>query len=104
MSNTKLFEPVKEAHDGKGRVVFICQDKNGFYVFKPATAFKTRHWKNVDSKQLQACFKRQIGCTQNHGFFEKGEVPAPGEDYTLEQEQVPVINAGDNNTAAVVQE
>ena len=84
MSN-KLFEPVETAHDGKARVLFICQDKNGFYVFKPATGFKTRHWETKEDENLQACWERQKGCTQNNGFFEAGECPAEGEDYSLEE-------------------
>ena len=84
MSN-KLFEPVKEAYDGKNRVVFICQDKNGFYVYKPNTVFKTKHWPSLDNEELQACFDRQVGCTHNNGFFEKGEAPATEENYSLEK-------------------
>ncbi len=78
-----LFNAVQEGHDGKGRIVFLCQDPQGFYCFKPATGFKTKHWKKQDAKILVACFERQISCTQNTGFFEKDEAPAADENYTV---------------------
>jgi hypothetical protein len=78
-----LFQPVKEGHDGKGRVLFICVDQSGYYVYKPQTGFRTKHWKTEKNKELIACFKRQVGCTQNAGFLEPNEVPAADEDYTL---------------------
>jgi hypothetical protein len=100
----KLFEPVKEGYDGKGRVVFICQDKNGFYVYKPATCFKTKHWAKKTDKVLLACYNRQVSCTQNNGFFEKGEAPAAGEDYSLEEATAAKADGKQviNKTAAVV--
>ncbi len=78
-----LFKSVKEGHDGKGRIVFVCSDKAGFYVYKPQTGFKTKHWKTKSDKALISCFNRQVGCTQNTGFFEPGEAPAKGESYML---------------------
>lgn len=81
--STMLFKSVREGHDGKGRVVHLCQDAAGFYVYKPATGFRTRHWKSLDTKALIACFNRQVVCTQNTGFFEKGEAPTANEDYSL---------------------
>lgn len=92
-----LFKSVKEGHDGKGRIVFICTDAAGFYVYKPQTGFKTKHWTTAKDKKLIACFKRQVGCTQNAGFFEQGEAPAKNEDYSLEKkvkvpvEKIPVV-------------
>jgi hypothetical protein len=86
MSNSTLFNPVKEGHDGKNRVVFICQDAKGFYVYKPATGFKTKHWPKQDTKAVVNCFKRQVSCTQNNGFFEPGEAPSAEEVYFLEAE------------------
>jgi len=80
-----LFKSVKEGHDGKGRIVFICTDAAGFFVYKPQTGFKTRHWPNRKDKKMIGCFNRQIGCTQNTGFFEQGEAPKMGEDYSLEK-------------------
>ncbi len=83
MSN-KLFEAVKEGHDGKARIVLLCQDPQGFYVFKPATGFKTKHWLAEDDAELISCFERQVSCTQNNGFLEPGEGPAANENYSLE--------------------
>lgn len=79
----KLFEPVHEGHDGKGRVVFICEDVSGFYVYKPQTGFITRHWPTEIEPALVACFKRQVSCTQNHAFLEDGEHLVKGESYDL---------------------
>ena len=79
----KLFEPVQEGHDGKGRVVFICKDASGFYVYKPATGFKTKHWEGETDDELVSCFDRQVSCTQNHAFLEDHEHMAEGEVYEL---------------------
>lgn len=76
-----LFKSVKEGHDGKARIVFICQDANGFFVYKPQTGFRTKHWKTKNNKVLMSCFYRQVSCTQNNGFFDAGEAPAANEQY-----------------------
>ena len=87
MSNI-LFKQVAEKYDSRNRVVFICQDLQGFYVFKPATGFKTKHWASEKTKALQQCFARQISCGQQFGFFNPGEAPAKDEDYSLAPEPV----------------
>ena len=78
-----LFNKVAEAHDGKGRVVFICQDANGFFVYKPTTGLRTKHWPTVDDVAIIAAFNRQAACSHNNGFFEPGEAPANDEIYPL---------------------
>jgi hypothetical protein len=79
----KLFEPVQEKHDGKGRIVFVCKDNAGFYVLKPATGFRSKHWATVSDEELQASFSRQICCTHNNAFVLDNERPAADEDYSL---------------------
>lgn len=75
----KLFEPVAEKHDGKGRIVFICEDANGLFVMKPATGFKSKHFS--DEEELNACFERQAGCGHAHAFYNANEQAAEGEEY-----------------------
>jgi hypothetical protein len=83
--NNKLFDTVQEAHDGKGRVVFICKDTNGLYVYKPQSGFKSRHYTEdtEDTEGLAACFDRQKGCNHTHAFYEDSERPAVDEEYLL---------------------
>jgi hypothetical protein len=88
MSNS-LFKAVEEKHDSKNRVVFVCEDPQGFYVFKPATGLKTKHWNTRSNKSLVACFNRQISCGQPHGFFIPGEAPAVDENYSMEAKKAP---------------
>ncbi len=84
MSN-KLFDTVHEAHDGKGRVVFICKDANGLYVYKPQNGFKSKHYADdaEGDEALAACFERQKGCNHQHAFYEDSERPAKGEKYPV---------------------
>lgn len=98
MDNKKIFEAVDEKHDGKGRIVFLCKDAYGFYVYKPGTGFKSRHWLEQDDKHLVACFDRQVICTQNHGFLEKGEAPKKGEVYSMVPPTPPAPPAGTGGT------
>lgn len=69
----KLFDPVNEAHDAKNRQVFLCKSAQGFYVYKPATGFKSRSWLKEDDEALQACWGRQIGDSQTFASYEAGE-------------------------------
>jgi hypothetical protein len=82
MSNI-LFTSVEQKYDSRNRPVFICQDPQGFYVFKPATGFKTKHWPAQDDEALQSCFARQVSCGHQFGFFNPGEAPEVDEDYSL---------------------
>jgi len=91
MSN--IFKAIDEKHDGKNRVVFVCKDPQGFYVFKPATGFKTRHWKTATTKALKECFARQVSCGHQHGFYNPGEAPAVDENYALEMAAVALVPA-----------
>ncbi len=96
MSNI-LFKQVAEKYDSRNRVVFICQDPQGFYVFKPSTGFRTKHWASQNAKALQKCFARQVSCSHQFGFFNPDEAPLKDEDYSLAPEPVapvePVIPA-----------
>lgn len=65
----KLFNPVQEAHDAKNRQVFLCSSKWGFYVYKPATGFKSKFWAAMDNEVLQACWQRQISDSQKFASY-----------------------------------
>ena len=80
---SKLFNPIQESHDPLNRIVFLCKDANGFYVYKPANGFRSRHFKNEANEDCQACFERQVCCGHVHAFYEDGETPAEGEDFPL---------------------
>lgn len=68
-----------EGHDPKNRIVFICKDEGGaFYVYKPRTMFKSRSWATVEDAELQACFARQCGDSQNQASYQPGEAVADG--------------------------
>lgn len=69
----KLFDSVKEAHDAKNRQVFLCKSNNGFYVYKPATGFKSRFWADEADEALQGCWQRQIADTQKFASYLPGE-------------------------------
>lgn len=77
----KLFTPVQEGHDSKNRIVFICQDANGFFVLKPQTGFRSKHWPEKENDELAACYERVCGCGHTHAFYEDWEKPAEGEEY-----------------------
>lgn len=79
-----LFKPVQENYDGRGRIVFVCQDKTGFYVYKPATGYRSTHFKK--GKALDACFERQVCCNHNNAFYEANEMPAAEEQYAEPEE------------------
>jgi hypothetical protein len=81
----KLFEAVQEGHDSKNRIVFICKDANGFYVLKPATGFKSKHYPAQDDAELLQCYERVCGCGHTHAFYEDSERPAEGEKYSTEK-------------------
>lgn len=77
----KLFEHIKEAHDGIGRVIFVCKDQNGMYVYKPTSGFKSKHYSDEESEDLEACFERQKGCNHTHAFYEESERPTDTDVY-----------------------
>lgn len=85
----KLFEAIAEKHDGKGRIVFLCEDANGLFVFKPATGFKSKHFTDdaEGDEAMQNCFERQIGCSHTHAFYNENERPEEGEEYPLPGEE-----------------
>ncbi len=98
---TKIFEPVQEGHDGKGRVVFICIDSSGYYVMKPQTGFRSTHFTSVDDVALQASFNRQVGCSQNAPFYQTDDAPKAGEKYpVLKAKAVEKKQADKSETAA----
>ena len=70
----KVFNPVTEAHDPKNRIVFVCSTKDGFYVSKPRTGFKSRNWSKQDDPELLACFNRQRSCSHNAASYLPGEL------------------------------
>lgn len=78
-----LFNSVNQGHDGKARVVHVCEDARGFYVLKPSTGFRTKHFDTIEDEGLKAAFERQIACTQNNAFYNEGERAAEQEDYSL---------------------
>ena len=86
MSN--IFKAIEEKHDGRNRVVFVCEDPQGYYVFKPATGFKTKHWPKSTTKALRECFARQVSCGHQHSFYNPGEAPAADENYSLKKPKV----------------
>ncbi|MFZ4056970.1 MAG: hypothetical protein ACOYKE_02475 [Ferruginibacter sp.] len=78
---SKLFVPVESGHDGKARVVHICADANGYYVYKPQTGFKSKHWKKKNAVELANCFNQQLSCTQNNAFYDSSSKPSETEEY-----------------------
>ncbi|MBC7509662.1 MAG: hypothetical protein H7320_13080 [Ferruginibacter sp.] len=77
----KLFEHLQEGHDPIGRIVFLCKDKHGTYVYKPTSGFKSKHYGADDEEAQQACFNRQQSCGHVHAFYEDWERQADGEVY-----------------------
>lgn len=77
--SAQLFKSVKEGHDPKNRVVFVCQDPKGFYVYKPATGFKSTHFKTADSAEEH--FNQQCAFSQNNAFYSKENLPKKNENY-----------------------
>lgn len=86
----KLFDSIKEGSDPRNRVVFICKDANGLYVYKPTSGFKSRHYTLEEAFELQDCFDRQCACGHAHAFYNDGERPAKGEKYPLPKKEKPV--------------
>jgi len=78
MSN-QLFKSVKEGHDPKNRVVFICQDTDGFYIYKPSTGFKSTHFKTA--KLAEPHFNYQCACGHNNAFYSEENAPKKNEIY-----------------------
>lgn len=78
---SKLFNAIQEGYDSNNRIVFLCQDANGVYVFKPATGFKSTHFKSEKEEAATACFNRQVSCGHTHAFYEEGESQQEGEKY-----------------------
>jgi hypothetical protein len=72
----KLWNSIKEGHDSKNRIVFICKDDNGFFVSKPQNGFKSKYWPIDDDSELIACFERQCSCGHSNPFYEAHEVEA----------------------------
>ena len=90
---SKLFNPVQESHDPLNRIVFLCKDANGFYVYKPANGFRSRHFENENDAECVACFDRQISCGQVHAFYEENETAEAGEEYPLVDDTDTVVAA-----------
>lgn len=96
----KLFKSIKEGTDGRGRVVFICKDANGLYVYKPQTGFKSKHYDaEGDSEALDAAFTRQCGCNHQHAFYNDDERPAADEQYPAPVVEIPVVEGSENLNA-----
>ncbi len=76
-----MFSIKKETHDPRGRIVFICKDANGFFVYKPGTGYNSRHWQDRSEPELQAAFLHQESCGHNNPFYNNGHQPQPGEVY-----------------------
>lgn len=84
---SKLFNAVQEGHDSLNRIVFLCQDSNGVYVYKPANGFKSKHfWFPEEEEEANACFERQVSCGHVHAFYEEGEHQEEGEEYPTPDE------------------
>ncbi len=87
---SKLFQPIAESHDPINRIVFLCKDANGLYVYKPANGFRSRHFEEK-TPALENCFNRQASCGHVHAFYEENEGPLNGEEYPLVDDEEPVI-------------
>ncbi len=80
----KLFNAIKEGSDSANRIVFLCQDSNGLYVYKPSNGFKSTHYE--DEEAAQPCFDRQVSCSHTHAFYEEDERQKDGEEYPTPDE------------------
>ncbi len=77
----KLFNAVKEGHDSNNRIVFLCKDANGVYVFKPSNGFKSKHYPGEEEEAAIDCITRQVGCGDPHGCYDDHERPSDNEEY-----------------------
>lgn len=94
---SKLFNPIKEAHDGGCRIVFVCKDAAGFYVLKPATGYRSKHF--ATARQCTPVMAAQVACTHSHAFYNDGDRPADGEKYEAEA-TAPVVVADEKKAVA----
>ena len=74
----KMFTKIKEGHDSKNRPVFVCQDENGQFVFKPSTSYASRHF-TVGDAAIDAAFDHQVSCGHDGPWYMEGHAPAPYE-------------------------
>lgn len=88
-----LFKSIQEGHDSIGRIVFVCKDANGLFVYKPGSGFRSKHYADTadGDQDLEACFERQVSCGHTHAFYEEHERPAEGEEYPLPVEEKPPV-------------
>jgi hypothetical protein len=73
MINDKLFEAVHIGHDGRNRIVVIAEAEGAFYVYKPASGFKSKSFTTPDDPALVAIFNRQCACSRNVATYEESD-------------------------------